>query len=629
MRLIAFSVEGFRRFALKSSVKLHGPLIALIGPNEAGKSSLLEALAELNHSQPIGEKAYPRRSLLKPSLQWHFQLEVSDKAALKGIHDTRHLDRILITKKVDGGFVWQMLPHSPARDLRQRASLAKTLGRYRSNKLFVAAHSDDENPFKFELYDDVLHRLQDGGDYEDADISKLRKLASTIRGGVSNRGLKGMAEIPENLVALAQREEEPSPWTQVTRALMPRIPRIERFEQEDRELNSTYELEDVAASPPKALKNLASLAQLDLLALNHEAVHGRVADVSTRRNAANKRLSEVFRESWNQHEIAIQFEVQGTTLHIQATTPSDLGLSDIGERSDGMRWFAALLAFTYGWESPPILLVDELETHLHYDAQADLVDVLAGQNFTSKVIYTTHSFGCLPHDLGVGVRAVEPIDAGTSRLENGFWRSGAGFSPLLASMGAAAVSFTPTRYALLTEGAADSILLPTLLRQATGESKLGFQVAPGLSTVAGLDAPDLESEAGRVAFLVDNDPAGAAIRRKLERAGISAHRILMLHGDGTETEDLVNVEVYVEAVNAELKCWNEVEVPLTVSDVSDSIRTKGLESWCQENNLSVPDKRAVAQRLVDESSDQEIVLKSRKSELVALYRDICGILNLD
>src|SRR5262249_36385344 len=154
-----------------------------------------------------------------------------------------------------------------------------------------------------------------------------------------------------------------------------------------------------------------------------------IADLSTRRNTANKRLMEVFEANWNQQGIAIQVDVQGTILFVQATTPEDVGLSDIGERSDGLRWFAALLAFSHGWNNHPILLVDEIETHLHYDAQADLVGVLSRQSFTSKVIYTTHSFGCLPNDLGTGVRVVHPIDNATSCLENGFWKRGAGFSP--------------------------------------------------------------------------------------------------------------------------------------------------------------------------------------------------------
>jgi predicted ATPase len=118
--------------------------------------------------------------------------------------------------------------------------------------------------------------------------------------------------------------------------------------------------------------------------LRSEAMAGAVADVTTRRNAANANLTAAFEQSWNQQGIAVQIEVQGTILHVQATTPEDSGVSDIAERSDGMRWFAALLAFAHGWERQPILLVDEIERHLHYDAQADLIEVLSKQEFTSK-----------------------------------------------------------------------------------------------------------------------------------------------------------------------------------------------------------------------------------------------------
>jgi predicted ATP-dependent endonuclease of OLD family len=57
-------------------------------------------------------------------------------------------------------------------------------------------------------------------------------------------------------------------------------------------------------------------------------------------------------------------------------------------------------------EHVPILLLDEIETHLHYDAQADLAQMLAKQEIVAKVIYTTHSMGCLPEDLGTGVRFI-------------------------------------------------------------------------------------------------------------------------------------------------------------------------------------------------------------------------------
>ncbi len=272
--------------------------------------------------------------------------------------------------------------------------------------------------------------------------------------------------------------------------------------------------------------------------------------------------------------------------------------------------------------------------HLHYDAQADLIAVLAKQRFTSKVVYTTHSFGCLPFDLGTGVRVVQPIDAATSRLENGFWKAGAGFSPLLASMGAAALSFTPTRHALLGEGPSDAVLLPTLMRQAVGRERLAFQIAPGLASVAGAAVGGLESEAGRVAFIVDGDPAGQAIRIKLLDAGVDESRVLALTdpddpATGYETEDLVDPEVYVQAVNAELRLWNSMQSEVTAGDIDGPFRSQAVERWCLAAGYPQPDKVAVAQRIVDMAVECSVVDPTKRPlirELHALAERSLGVL---
>ena len=117
--------------------------------------------------------------------------------------------------------------------------------------------------------------------------------------------------------------------------------------------------------------------------------------------------------------------LDGRVLHILVKSPG--GQFDrIAERSDGLRQFLALLMFLSSHPNlkvPPIVLIDEVERHLHYDAQADLVQMLAHQDVAAKVVYTTHSLGCLPEDLGLGVRMVEATDH-LSQINNWFWSNG-------------------------------------------------------------------------------------------------------------------------------------------------------------------------------------------------------------
>ena len=643
MQMIAFSIEGYRRFVERTSVKLHGKMIAFVGPNEAGKSSLLKAMARVNAPGPFDRTEFPRRSTVEPRLAWILQLDEEDRAEIADIHDASQIEGLQLVRHGSGRDSWDFRPANPKRPNSHRVATLELLKLHRDADELAAADTDEAQQFNLVEYDQVVGILERNDDnFNKEDVAAILSLAGNLQ-LISSRkmgesdaehGSLSEALFTEDLSSLVKRlgDEEglDSPFTQCWRKLNGRLPTVRIFGIDDRNLQSSYDLAQDADDPPTALANLAMLADLDLGSLRDEATAPLFADLATRRDAANQRLRTVFAESWNQGEVAVQIEVQGTILHILATTPSDGGLSDIEERSDGMRWFAALVAFCHALSDQPVILVDEIETHLHYDAQADLVDVLSAQDFAAKVIYTTHSFGCLPLDLGTGVRVVEPIDTGTSKLENGFWHSGAGFQPLLASMGAAALSFTPTRQAVIAEGPADAILLPTLFRQALEVSRLSFQVAPGLSIVAAAKMSELETEAGSVAYLVDGDQGGRDLIENLKKVGIPEDRIVILHAgaEELELEDLIDPDVYVSAVNAELKLWNATGASqLTSGDLTSNLRSKGLRDWCASNSCIEPDKRAVAQRVADEAGEKAIFDASRQEVLRAAGGQLIDIFN--
>lgn len=200
-------------------------------------------------------------------------------------------------------------------------------------------------------------------------------------------------------------------------------------------------------------------------------------------------------------------------------------------------------------EISPVLMIDEAERNLHYDAQADLVRVLTRELQVHKVIYTTHSPGCLPLDLGTGIRVVarRNDDLATSALENNFWtKEEPGFSHLLFAMGAEAAAFSAFRRAVLAEGVSEMILLPTLLRNATDGSQLDFQVAFGLSN---LSAPRAISSVALITtFLVDGDQSGDDKKKQLDAAGVPKGHVFQLP-KGKAIEDLVDRATYLRTVN--------------------------------------------------------------------------------
>jgi predicted ATP-dependent endonuclease of OLD family len=277
----------------------------------------------------------------------------------------------------------------------------------------------------------------------------------------------------------------------------------------------------------------------------------------------------------------------------------------------------------------PILLIDEADIHLHYDAQADLIQMLSRQQQAAQVIYTTHSAGCLPQDLGTGVRLVEPNeDQERSGVENWPWQKDQGFGPLLLGMGASTLAFVPTRAALIGEGGSDVVLLPTLIRQAVGLQTLDFQVAPGAAEASGATSAHIDFQGSKVAWLVDGDKGGADNRRNLGSSNIPSERIFTLGGEGSglTTEDLVQTEVLVDAVNEELRrSHGEDAARLLIGNVPSPGRWRNLKTWCEAEGLAVPNKGAVAHRIADQRHVRPLVAADRVEMLRALHTELAEL----
>ena len=153
-------------------------------------------------------------------------------------------------------------------------------------------------------------------------------------------------------------------------------------------------------------------------------------------NAVNKkddderlRLNEIANEnlkrqysSWSQSKVYPSLLLDKDSLSIKIKLPNKTFIG-IEYRSDGFKQYIALKAFLHSKSfDMPVLLIDEAEIHLHYAAQADLIKEFEEQDYVNSIIYTTHSAGCLPSDLGSGIRVAKQIfvnnnDSGFSKIK--------------------------------------------------------------------------------------------------------------------------------------------------------------------------------------------------------------------
>ena len=594
MRLVRLKLRRFRRFE-DVRVNLDAPVIALVGPNEAGKSTLLDALVAVGRPGAFDPRDIT--SGLQPQgrvLEATFLLDENDREALRdAVPEAMNVRWYRVWRDASGELLRETVPPvlwAGKAAAQARKSLIKL------QTLRWAESIDDELRDRINMVISWISddEPRDYAEHELAEIEHLGFLLADIEGKHLPATLQLSCEAIARMVA---DEAQPRPQETALALLGGRTPEILDFTESDRTINTTYNLQD-PGSWTNGIRNLAHLGGLDLGRLAEAAVGGGLPEIREdilRR--ANRQLGELFAVKWSQSKLTVHLSVQGGTLEIYVAS-DDGGLYRWEERSDGLRTYLALIAFlsSKNLTTPPILVCDEAESHLHWDAQADLINVLYDQDMASQVVYTTHSPGCLPHDLGHGVRAVRPTEPDRSRIENWIWATAAGFRPMLYHMGASSAALTPHRYAIATEGVADFILLPSLLREAIGEDSLPYQVVPGLAQLSRDGFRTIDSESDTTVYLTDGDDGGREIRRSLHRSGIPETRMFSLP-TGVVLEDLVSSETLAAAVLEQLRrSGHEPSAPLAFPVTG---RAAYLDQWYEEAGVKPPNKRAIACSILD------------------------------
>lgn len=651
MHCVSIDFDGFKRLS-NTRCNTDTRLLAFVGPNEAGKSSLLQALVWLTKEAQVAmdPRDYTRgRDELgddegRVVVGCKYELNPVDKAIVSDLALASEITGFRLERRLDGSRGGDATPMpkrhpAPFNDVVQRIERAhRKLATHIDGASKAIAEEDVEEGEESELPDpaawfdavtDALANRESEGwspslnARVDGLAKWLEEVAPTSRSG--NPRDSALAEALRVVKDVVNSEH---PRHAARSLLLPRVPLFVEFTEEHRELTRVHDIndEDARASLAPALLNLVELAELDLARLWHFIERGVGSSVESTIAEANLKLKEFFSQAWNQSKVTVQFKVDANRLELWLADLEIVGrVTDIEERSDGLLMFVALAAFVASQrlDVPPILLIDEAETHLHFDAQADLVGVLLKQVQATQVFYTTHSPGCLPADLGTGVRLVQrdPDNLGVSRIHNDFWTNKApGFAPLLYAMGASAAAFSRCRLAVLAEGAGDMVLLPSLLRKAMGLDDLEYQVAPGLAHAHAFDM-DVEDIAAKVVYLSDGDDEGAKYRKDLKEAGVPSSRVFQLPS-GWASEDLVSRSYFIEIVNTLLP--EGLDVTQTDLPKGKPI-AKAFELWLKPKKRNLGHV-AIAYGLIAKADDI-ILARGAEAVLVNLHKEFMAAFN--
>ena len=392
MRLLKVRFENFRRLKGPCSLDVDESLVALVGPNEAGKSSALRAIAMLLDDESPTDRDVTRGTRGPAEIAGLFLLSDDDRLLLAGIHDGAKVERAWVHRR--NGVVnatWRFEPY-PRRDPAPRSNCRALVDALQGDPALDGAYSgNQDDPWNPQLFVDVLEALSSDAEtldegvpesfeslatrlgdlvyppFSEPEDSETDELDETAATEAEARDARDAARTA--LVALARTEREPRPAQQVRRALNDRLPSVAFFKPEDRELQTTYVLSEIVDDPPNALQNLCQVAGLDIRELAN-AWETDKPHVERQIETANALVKERFQTTWNQSTVYPRFGAPSDgVLRLYISTEGEASYSEVQERSEGLRWFLALDAFLAArGRELPVLLVDEAETHLHYDA---------------------------------------------------------------------------------------------------------------------------------------------------------------------------------------------------------------------------------------------------------------------
>jgi hypothetical protein len=377
MRLLKMRLKQFRRFWADQALDLNENLIALVGPNEAGKSSILYALELLGtREMPDASRDVTRNSAGPAEIEGLLALDDSDKELIVGIRGGDQVTHVRVGLKSGAERYTMSIEPRPERDREPRRACRELMRRVETDPHLDPQFSESEHlRWDPAFFADVLAIVESDRDSLTAEeISSLDALCDRLGdlrpdelsdvdedaaddANAEQDSVRADSQVRQELRSdaiatlrtLARTEAEPAPVRQIINLLHPRLPTVTVFRDTDRELESTYDFDAIVDDTPDALLNLCKICDLDLHAVREARNAGKTGQVEKLFEDANSRLKERYLDAWNQSNVYPRFGPphQGV-LSIWIATEGEAGYSEPQERSDGLRWFIALHAFLNG-----------------------------------------------------------------------------------------------------------------------------------------------------------------------------------------------------------------------------------------------------------------------------------------
>lgn len=571
MKLTSFRVRRYKNVLDSTDVPVEHDVTALVGMNESGKSTMIDALYRLNPvygDEFVERDDYPRwrwkrdgrkEDLSKVSpIEATFQLSEDD---LQALHQALGTDVVAVDTVTAGrsysGDLWVQV------EVDEPRFLSNVLDGHPEREALMAEH---ENVASLKEALTAESAVEATIEEDPAEADSLRQASAS-------------AEALRTINALIGKDDDPRVLARkIVRARMPKFFRFASYQNLEGRVDvaslRTAADEHPGASAKQTARALLLLADTDVDSITDDEFESSTAELE----AVSNDLSREMAEYWSTNpelriKVAVEPETvsnpQGQTsvvryLNFRVEDRKHEFTNNFSLRSSGYQWFFSFLAAFSEFEDrgdDVVILLDEPALTLHAKAQRDFLrfinDRLAP---VGQVLYTTHSPFMVDEiervrvveDRGDEVGSVTSSDALEVGEDSAF--------PLQAALGydLAQNLFIGERN-LLVEGPSDLAYLDVIGRHLREQGREALDERWRILPAGGsANIPAFVSLLGQkvsVAVLLDSGTEGAGrVEAAITANKISGKRVIfvgsVLDQKHSDIEDLFSVGDYLGIYNA-------------------------------------------------------------------------------
>ena len=544
MKLTRFRIKNYKSIVDSGNCSFSDDGVTILaGKNEAGKTAILEALADFGKDEGIRDAAVPLAGDGVSEVSVSFILEEDE---------VREVQRgIEIEERVNGEIELCLI--------RRRGSEGYSCIFYGDSGerigLDIVSDGDLDRVIQPAL-EEVRSLLKEKRD-TDFDFSSGEGGFAGIRDTLAevklflerDQSVESVSDILSKVDFIMGKLEE---RLSVEKKCDAFIARFEELYLPSFILYSSFEENFPDSIPISAIRNVGGSRWIEDLQRVSNFSMQRITDsdpqvVENHLNTVNVDLSEKFKRFWTQDSISLKVSKDGGTVFFwiheggKSYRPS--------QRSRGQQWYLSFYIKTVARikdARPCVLLIDEPGLHLHAKAQKDLLNVLKEHSSEYPIVFGTHSPYLIEEgDLG-RLRLVVKTDEEGTKIYNrvNAYRNGdqETLTPILTAIGLGvndSITTIDRKNNVVVEGPSDVYYLQAFKKIIGNTDRLNFISGGGASTMY-LVGTILRGWGANVFYLLDNDDGREQGEGVLKRSGVLSDEIkVVMDGAGGAIEDVL------------------------------------------------------------------------------------------